>query len=153
MYESRFEHHLSWQQLCVIFSSLQVTTRIIRKTGHNYTSLKLFIQNFLPLVSSADNGEGKPVQITGGRRSVRGPSTRLCCVRFCLFSVVSLLSTVQINPNRPRPQSFCNWVSQSFRFSINISSQSVLSGGTKQFFSPGPNPLSAALLVKTLLYK
>ena len=93
---------------------------------------------------------GKPVQITGARRSGRRPGARLCCIRFCIYRWSRYLPTVHNSPFRPHAQASmqitvftfyskdfqtvhpCCWVGPKFYF----------------FFPPhwGPNPLTAAVI-------
>jgi hypothetical protein len=75
-------------------------------------------------VISADERRRKPVQITGARRSGRGPVASLCCTRLS-FSAESLFA--HLND------------SQSFRYSVKILAGLPLLGGGGTL-SPGPEP-------------
>jgi hypothetical protein len=88
-------------------------------------------------------GGRKPVQITGARRSERGPDyvayvfVFLCSIIICRSYKSTLSDQAQVTLQ----------LSQAFRFRVKIFSRSALAGGPKNFFHQDPNPLSSALFI------
>jgi len=91
------------------------------------------------------DGGGEAVEITGDRWSERGPGGRLCCIKFLYFSVLAFFVDFKNSPLRPSPGHSATDC-QSFRFTVNIFSRSVLVGGGggggegRKILSPGPEP-------------
>ena len=81
---------------------------------------------------------GKPVQITGTRRSGRGLERQLCCICLCLSRQYRYLSVVQINPLPTTPKSLCN-SELVFPISSDIFARSAFAGWP-EFFLPPPGP-------------
>jgi len=112
---------------------VSVSTATVR--GALIPSKPAFAWNFQsvsPAVQCRRDGVN-PIQITGDRRSGRGPGTWLCCICFCLSWYCHYLSAVQMKPFIARLRHSAN-ESQSFWISVNTYGSPLLVGGGRMFF-------------------
>jgi hypothetical protein len=104
------------------------------------------LPRYLSSITSADETGGKKAGTNYRDPAVqKGSQASEVLHMFLYLSVVLLVSILQINPFRPSP-SHPSTDSQSFRFCVNIFSQSTLGGRKLEnfFVNRGQNPQSAA---------